>query len=164
MRYAECSIVSEPAPRHPCRVVCRTETHIDGRARSDLQTLTRSTMNKLSTTTVALALALAGNVALADDSSMSRFGGESYVAFQAAQAAANAAAAPERKLLVADDNGMSRFNGDSYAAFERARLAAPAVTVSIREANKAIAQAHRQVPPRATRGRTPVDPFKDETA
>ena len=43
-------------------------------------------MSKLTTVAVALAVALAGGAAFADESSMSRWTGESYKAFEAARA------------------------------------------------------------------------------
>lgn len=122
-------------------------------------------MYKLTIAAVALALALASEAALADDNSMSRWTGESYNAFQADKANTNVAVGESRKLNATPDNGMSRWNGDSYVAFENARTSAPPVTISIAEANKARAAVNHEVQARtATRGRTSVNPFRNDTA
>jgi len=124
-------------------------------------------MSKLTTVAVALAVALAGGAAFADESSMSRWTGESYKAFEAARTSSDEAVnlEPRNKVTATPDNGMSRWNGDSYVAFEQARTLPAAVTISIAEANKARAVVNHEVPARtATRGRTSVNPFRNDTA
>src|SRR6266545_6950814 len=121
---------------------------------------------------VALTLALAGNIALADDgggdNSMSRWTGESYASFSAAAKTAGGtrrSAADVAAIKPAGDNSMSRWNGDSYAAFEQARTASDPVTITFAEANRARAAAARDVPARtASRPRAPVNAFRDDTA
>jgi hypothetical protein len=121
-------------------------------------------MKKLSTS-VAIALTFAGNVALADDSSMSRWTGDSYAAIQADKGRVAATRVAPRGLTPIDDNSMSRWHGDSHAAFERERTSPSRVTISIAEANRARAQAGRSAPlPRASRGASPTNPFRDDTA
>jgi len=124
-------------------------------------------MRKLTTAAVTLALAIASGAAFADDSSMSRWTGESYKAFEAEKMNRNVAAGigESNKLNATPDNGMSRWNGDSYVAFEQARTSAALVTISVAEANKARAPVNHEVPARtATRGRTSVNPFRNDTA
>jgi hypothetical protein len=124
-------------------------------------------MRKLTAAAVTLALALASGAAFADDSSMSRWTGESYKAFEADKMNRNAAVGNRElnKLNTSPDNGMSRWNGDSYVAFEQARTSPARVTISIAEANKARAVVNQEVPARtATRGRTSVNPFRNDTA
>jgi hypothetical protein len=118
-------------------------------------------MKKLSTLAVALALAFAGTAALADDNSMSRFGGESYAAFHAAPAADGALAKVGPVYLPAD-NSMSRWNGESYVAFADAAKDEPKATLASlrRPASEPAAR------PRVTRlSRTPMpaNPFSDTT-
>lgn len=120
----------------------------------------------------ALTLALAGNIALADDgggdNSMSRWTGESYASFGTAArvpGGTRLTAAEAAAIKPAGENSMSRWNGDSYAAFEHARTTPDRVTVTIAEANRARAAANREVAPRtASRTRTPVNAFRDDTA
>ena len=123
-------------------------------------------MKKVSTLAVALALAFVGTTALADDNSMSRFGGESYAAFDAAMPHGSVTLAAEsRTLLPHDDNSMSPWNGDSYKAFEEARIANAARTIA--EAPKAKLDRKIDERPhvaRLPRGPMPVNPFKDDTA
>jgi hypothetical protein len=120
----------------------------------------------------ALTLALAGNIALADDgggdNSMSRWTGESYASFAATAndpRGVRLTPAESASVRPAGENSMSRWNGDSYAAFEQARTAPNQATIAIAEANRARAAANREVPPRtASRTRTPVNAFRDDTA
>jgi hypothetical protein len=124
-------------------------------------------MRKLTTAAVTLALALASGAAFADDSSMSRWTGESYKAFEADKMNRNVAVGMGElnKLNASPDNGMSRWNGDSYVAFEQARTSPAPVTISIAEANKARTAVNHEVTARtATRGRTSVNPFRNDTA
>jgi hypothetical protein len=123
-------------------------------------------MSRRTITTVAIALTLAAGAAFADDSSMSQWTGESYKAFEASKSNNGAPASAEsRKLNATPDNGTSIWNGDSYAAFEHERTSPPAVTMSIAEANKERAAASRERPAHtAQRGRTPTNPFRDDTA
>lgn len=123
-------------------------------------------MSKLTTTAAALALVLASGAALADDSSMSQWTGESYKAFEASRTHANAPAGGGAKVLNAiPDNSMSRWNGDSYAAFEQARTAPHTNTVSIAQANRERAALNREKPAYTARhGRTPVNAFRDDLA
>ena len=121
-------------------------------------------MKKLSTLAMAAALTLAGTAALADDNSMSRFGGESYKAFEAANVQGPATLAPpeSRKLQAVADNSMSPWNGESYRAFAEATKDSGTMSV---------ASLRRPTPEQAERphiarlhGRTPTNPFKDGTA
>jgi hypothetical protein len=124
-------------------------------------------MEKFTTTAAMLALALASGATLADDSSMSQWTGDSYKAFEADRMYRNTlvGVGEPNKLNATPDNGMSRWNGDSYVAFERARTSPAPVTISLTEANKARAAVNREVPARtATRGRTSVNPFRNDTA
>ena len=121
-------------------------------------------MSKLTIAAATIALALAGGPAFADDNSMSQWTGDSYKAFEAAKSATNVASARSvpRTLNAIPDNGMSPFNGDSYVAFERARTSPETTSVaSVRER----AAPSREVPPRtAMRGRSPINPFRNDTA
>ena len=124
-------------------------------------------MCKLSTAAVALAITLISGAAFADGNSMSRWNGESYVAFEAARNSASTApaASGSRQFNATPDNSLSRWNGDSYVAFEQARTSPATVTISIAEANKARAATNRDVPPRTAAGtRTTVNPFRNDTA
>ena len=124
-------------------------------------------MRKFTTAAVTLALALASGAAFADDSSMSRWTGESYKAFEADKMNRNVAAGigELNKLNATPDNGMSRWNGDSYVAFEQARTSPAPVSISIADANKARAVVNHEVPARtAAHGRTSVNPFRNDTA
>ena len=119
-------------------------------------------MSKVTIAAVALAVAVCGGTAYADDNSMSRWTGDSYNAFEAAKASGashvNRAQAPS----VSHDNGTSRWGGDSYVFFEQARTAP--VAISATEANTARVAANREQAARSTtRGRGPVSPFRDDT-
>ncbi len=121
-------------------------------------------MKKLSTLAMAAALTLAGTAALADDNSMSRFGGESYNAFEAANVAGPAALAPpeSRKLQAVADNSMSRWNGESYRAFAEATKDSGKLTAaSLRRPSAEPAERPHVV---RLHGRTPTNPFNDGTA
>ncbi len=120
-------------------------------------------MKKLPTLAVAGALAFAAHAAFADDNSMSRFGGESYVAFQAAQAASPAAraSAGTRILVAHDDNSMSRWNGDSYKAF--AESASDAGKVTLASLRRPSLPAERLHMTRLPRTPIPTSPFSDQT-
>jgi len=121
-------------------------------------------MSKLTTVAVTLAVALAGGAAFADESSMSRWTGESYKAFEAAKMNSNEAVNLEHRNIVTatPDNGMSRWNGQSYVAFEQARTSPD--TVKVVEANKERGTATHDLPMHAAaRGRTPVNPFRNDT-
>lgn len=117
-------------------------------------------MSKTKFAAVALAAALLGGAAYADDSSISRWTGDSYQAFEAARMNANAVV-NHADAKPTPDNGTSRWDGDSYVAFEQVRTAP--VTMSVADANRARVVASRDVPPRATRGRSPVNAFRDDT-
>lgn len=120
-------------------------------------------MRKLTIAVVALACGLGSAAAMADDSSMSQWTGDSYKAF-AADKARNATVTQSAKLNPSPDNGMSRWNGDSYVAFEQARTSPAAVTFTMAE-SRARASVSHDVPARAaTRGRTSVNPFRNDTA
>ena len=120
-------------------------------------------MSKLTLAAVTMTLVLAGGPAFADDNSLSRWTGDSYKAFEAARIAADSGPRHvPRTLNATPDNGLSQFNGDSYAAFEAARTS-PATT-SVASVREHLA-ASRAVPPRtATRGRSPINPFRDDKA
>jgi hypothetical protein len=118
-------------------------------------------MSKTTIAAAVLATALWGGVASADDSSMSRWTGDSYQAFEAARINANATVHYADGRGPTPDNGMSRWNGDSYVMFEQVRTAP--VSISVAEANRARIVASRDVPARATRGRAPVNAFRDDT-
>ena len=112
----------------------------------------------IAATTIALVLAYGS--AYADDSSMSRWTGDSYKAFEAARTSTPAVTGGARTLNAIPDNSLSQYNGDSYVAFaaERAALGASAGTrESVRPS--------REPPVRtAARGRHRQDPFRDDTA
>ena len=119
-------------------------------------------MSKVTIAAVALAVAVCGGTAYADDNSMSRWTGNSYNVFEAARVSGapnvNRAQAPS----VSPDNGTSRWGGDSYASFEQARTAPAAISVA--EARMARVAANRELAARnTTRGRGPVNPFRDDT-
>lgn len=123
-------------------------------------------MKKLTTTAAALALALASGAVLADDSSMSRWTGDSYKAFEASRTMASVprTGAPSG-LTAVPDNSMSRWNGDSYTAFEQARTAPSTPTMSIAQANRERAALNREKPAFTARhGRAPVNAFRDDLA
>jgi hypothetical protein len=118
-------------------------------------------MSKTTIAAAVLATALFSGVACADDSSMNRWTGDSYQAFEAARMNANAVVNYAGGSAPTPDNGTSRWNGDSYVVFEKARTAP--VTISIAEANRARIAASRAVPSRATPGRATVNAFRDDT-
>ena len=118
-------------------------------------------MSKATIAAVALATAVWGGVACADDSSMNRLTGDSYQAFEAARMNTNAVVSYADGNGPTPDNSTSRWNGDSYVVFERARTA-PA-TINVAQANRERIAASRDVPARATRGRAPVNAFRNDT-
>ena len=118
-------------------------------------------MSKATIAAVALATAVWGGAACADDSSMNRWTGDSYQAFEAARTNDNAVAKHADGARPVPDNSTSRWNGDSYVVFERARTAP--TTVNVAQANREHIVASRDVPARATRGRAPVNAFRNDT-
>jgi hypothetical protein len=118
-------------------------------------------MSKTTIAAVAIATALFSGAACADDSSINRWTGDSYQAFEAARMNANAVVSYSGGNKLTPDNGTSRWNGDSYVMFEQVRTAP--MTVSVAEANRARIVASRDLPARATRGRAPVSAFRDDT-
>jgi hypothetical protein len=121
-------------------------------------------MSKLTTAAITLAAALASGAAFADDSSMSRWTGDSYRAFEATKTNGNPVVSTgnSNKLNASPDNSMSRWDGGSYLAFEQGRTAP--VTMSIAEGRMARAAANHDVTARtASRGRTSVNPFRNDT-
>lgn len=120
-------------------------------------------MSKTTFAAATVVMMLAGGSAFADDSSMSRWTGDSYRAFEAARTSAPAAPHAARTLNAIPDNGMSQYKGDSYEAFAAARGATggSVTTAATREA----ARTSREAPVRtATRGRHRLDAFRDDTA
>ena len=119
-------------------------------------------MSKLTTVAVTLAVALAGGAAFADESSMSRWTGESYKAFEAAKTSSNEAANLEHKGTATPDNGMSRWNCQSYVAFEQARTSPDKIEIAGAKNERGTAN-HDLPLHAAARGRSPVNPFRDDT-
>lgn len=122
-------------------------------------------MSKLTIAAAAVALALAGGPAFADDNSMSQWTGDSYKAFEAARISADKTSSHVRQALNATpENGMSQFNGDSHAAFESARKSPQFRTTTVAEVRE-LAKPSREAPPRtALHGRSYPKPFRDDTA
>jgi hypothetical protein len=119
-------------------------------------------MRKLSILTAAASvLAVFAGVAHADGSSMSRWTGDSYQAFEAARTDSHVAA---RQVQSGSnpDNGTSRWNGDSYRMFEAVRTSPTTITVT--EVRVTRVTPVSSVPSRSTtRGRESVNPFRDDT-
>lgn len=121
-------------------------------------------MNRMKLAVAAIALALAGGTAWADDSSMSQWTGDSYKAFEAARKADAAVPAAARLALVAlPDNSTSQFGGDSYAAFRASRAAPEFAATTVAEV-RAPVRPSREMPLRTAARRHPLDPFRDDTA
>ena len=119
-------------------------------------------MNKVTIAAITLAVAVCGGTAYADDNSMNRWTGDSYNAFEAAKVGGAANVNRAQAPSVSPDNGTSRWGGDSYASFEQARRASAGISVA--EANMARVAANRKMAARnTTRGRGPVNPFRDDT-
>jgi hypothetical protein len=119
-------------------------------------------MRKVTLAAAAFVVAVFGGSAYADDSSMSRWTGDSYHAFEAARTSSGAAVYPAEPKDPSPDNGMSRWNGDSYRVFETVRISP--MTISVAEARAARATPSRDAPARTTtRGRTSVNAFRDDT-
>ena len=121
-------------------------------------------MSKLTTVAVTLAVALAGGAAFADESSMSRWTGESYKAFEAARTSSDEAVnlEPRNKVTATPDNGMSRWNGQSYVAFEQARTSPDKIEIAGAKNERGTAN-HDLPMHAAARCRSPVNPFRDDT-
>jgi len=112
----------------------------------------------------AAAFALATGVAVADDSSMSRWTGDSYLAFQAAGMNAESARLPRESATAIQgaDSSLSRWAGDSYLAFEAARVNASY------ESHRSFAGRNQSIPRRlevahVRHGRVVGSPFSDAT-
>jgi hypothetical protein len=122
-------------------------------------------MRKLSIAALAIAFALAGGSAFADDNSMSQFTGESYKAFHDAQASVSGPRVASPHLKAIPDNGMSQYDGDSYAAFDAWRKSWRDADVDRAEVKARIAAANHAVPARVTpHSRMPANAFRNDTA
>jgi len=122
-------------------------------------------MRKMTLAAATIALVLIGGPAFADDSSMSQWTGESYKAFEAARiASAGSPKAARTALNAIPDNSLSQFGGDSYVAFQASRKSPEIAATTVAEVRDGVRPSHEKPVHTATKGKTLLYPFRDDTA